>query len=87
MSMVTEPSVLFLDEPTSGLDSFTSNETMALVHSLALSEGITICATIHSPSPYTFSLFESVLMLLRGEVVYFGPNDDRMLDYFKVRSV
>jgi ATP-binding cassette, subfamily G (WHITE), member 2 len=45
--------------------------------------GVTICATIHSPSPYTFDLFDRLLVLVRGEAVYFGPNGDRMLDYFK----
>ena len=34
--------------------------------------GITICATIHSPTPFAFSLFDSVIILLRGQVVYFG---------------
>ena len=34
--------------------------------------GVTICATIHSPTPYAFSLFDSLMILLRGRVVYFG---------------
>ena len=34
--------------------------------------GITICATIHSPTPFAFSLFDSLIILLRGRVVYFG---------------
>ncbi len=36
-------------------------------------DGTTICATIHSPSSYTFSLFDRLVMLLRGRVVYCGP--------------
>ena len=32
-------------------------------------EGVTICATIHSPSPYTFDLFDRLLVLVRGEAV------------------
>lgn len=35
-------------------------------------DGTTICSTIHSPTPYCFSLFDRVLFLLRGEVVFFG---------------
>jgi len=34
--------------------------------------GITICATIHSPTPFAFALFDSLMILLRGRVVYFG---------------
>jgi len=71
MALVTSPRVLFLDEPTSGLDSYTSNEVMTVVKQL-VSDGITICATIHSPTPYAFSLFDRLIMLVRGEVVYFG---------------
>ena len=46
---------------------------MTVVKSLA-QFGITICATIHSPTPYCFGLFDRMMLLLRGEVVYFGPN-------------
>lgn len=35
---------------------------------------ITICSTIHSPTPYCFSLFDRMLLLLRGQVVYFGQH-------------
>jgi ATP-binding cassette, subfamily G (WHITE), member 2 len=69
-------------QPTSGLDSYTANEVMTVVKSL-VSDGITICATIHSPSPYCFSLFDRLLVLVRGETVYHGPNGPRMVDYFK----
>lgn len=41
-----------------------------------------MCATIHSPTPYTFNLFDRLLLLLRGRVVYFGPNGRTALDYF-----
>ena len=61
------------DEPTSGLDSYTANEVMTVVKSLA-GHGITVCATIHSPTPYCFNLFDSLLLLLRGQVIYFGAN-------------
>ena len=48
-------------------------QVMTVVKSLAHS-GITVCATIHSPTPYCFGLFDRMMLLLRGEVVYFGPN-------------
>ena len=47
--------------------------------------GITICATIHSPTAYTFSLFDRLLLLLRGRVVYFGPNGSAAVDFFQKR--
>ena len=85
ISLISSPSVLFLDEPTSGLDSYTSNEVMTAVKNLATS-GITICATIHSPTPYCFSLFDRMLLLLRGRVVYFGRNGPDAIDYLHATS-
>jgi len=35
IALITNPRVLFLDEPTSGLDSFTANEVISVVKSLA----------------------------------------------------
>lgn len=44
---------------------------MTTVKTLAR-RGLTVCATIHSPTPYCFHLFDRLLLLLRGQVVYFG---------------
>lgn len=63
---------MLLTQPTSGLDSYTSNEVMTVVKHL-VGDGTTICATIHSPTAYSFSLFDRLLMLVRGRTVYFGP--------------
>lgn len=82
IALITSPRILFLDEPTSGLDSFTSNEVMTVVKALC-SSGITVCATIHSPTPYCFSLFDRLLLLLRGEVAYFGQCGAPALEYFQ----
>jgi ATP-binding cassette subfamily G (WHITE) protein 2 len=73
IALVSDPKVLFLDEPTSGLDSFTANEVMTVVKKLT-QMGLTICATIHSPTPYCFNQFDRLHLLLRGQTVYFGPN-------------
>lgn len=47
-------------------------QVMTLVKSLA-QDGRTVVATIHSPTAYAFDLFDTVLMLVRGRTVYFGP--------------
>lgn len=48
---------------------------MELVKALTKTlNSITVCATIHSPSHQTFSLFDKVIILLRGRIVYFGDN-------------
>jgi ABC-type multidrug transport system ATPase subunit len=45
----------------------------AALRLLAL-DGIAVCGTVHSPSPDTFALFDRILVLQKGRVVYFGPN-------------
>ena len=77
IALIGNPRVLFLDEPTTGLDSFTSNEVISVIKSLS-SSGITVCATIHSPSEYAFSQFDRMLLLLRGRTVYFGKCSETM---------
>lgn len=54
---------------------------MAAVQAVARS-GITVCATVHSPSAYAFRLFDSLLMLLRGRTIYFGPQGKPALEHF-----
>ena len=80
IALITDPSVLFLDEPTSGLDSFTANEVMSVVKTLN-TDDVTIIATIHSPTAYAFSLFDSAMILCSGQQVYFGPNGPELVTY------
>lgn len=68
-------------EPTSGLDSFTANEVMRVVANLA-KDGTTIATTIHSPSSYCFGLFNKLLILMSGRLVYFGETGPVAISYF-----
>ena len=54
---------------------------MEVVKGLVTS-GMTIAATIHSPTPRTFDLFDRVLILQRGRIVYFGDNGESARHYF-----
>jgi len=73
ISLVTQPRVLFLDEPTSGLDSKTSYDLMRVIRKFADEDGVTVIATIHSPSSEAFRQFDRLLMLRNGKVTYAGP--------------
>jgi len=78
----SNPRVLYLDEPTSGLDSYTSNEVMSVVRTL-LKDGMTIVATIHSPTPYCFNLFDRLMILIGGFVIYNGHNGLPAVHFFE----
>ena len=67
MELVAEPSILFLDEPTSGLDSSTAFEVVSNLKKIAIKQGLTVAAVIHSPSPSTFKEFDDLLLL--GKII------------------
>jgi ABC-type multidrug transport system ATPase subunit len=81
VALITDPRVLYLDEPTSGLDSFTAFEVMQVVAGLTC-EGTTVATTIHSPSAACFNLFDRLLVLLNGHVVYHGGAGESAITYF-----
>lgn len=66
LALITRPQVLFLDEPTSGLDSFMANEVASFLKALA-GEGRTVVCTIHTPTSFTFDLFDDLMILKKGE--------------------
>jgi ABC-type multidrug transport system ATPase subunit len=40
-----------------------------------------VICTIHQPSPATYALFDKLLLLAEGRVIYFGPSRD-VVNYF-----
>ena len=82
LSLLSRPRVLFLDEPTSGLDSYSANECMGVIKALTRG-GITVCATIHSPTPYAFDLFDRLHLLLRGRTAFLGDNGPSVIRFFQ----
>ena len=72
LALVTDPDVLFLDEPTSGLDSQSSVEVVEILRNLA-NTGVTVVATIHSPTPDAFRYFDTLCMLKKGKMTFTGP--------------
>ncbi|EME31097.1 ABC transporter, ATP-binding protein isoform 1 [Galdieria sulphuraria] len=78
--LVTNPSLLFLDEPTSGLDAFNARNVMQALLKLAQS-GRTVITTIHQPRSDIFNMFDMLMLLSEGKVMYFGPAKDAV-SYF-----
>lgn len=71
--LITSPKILFLDEPTSGLDSAASFEVMNFVRDVAKRYNVLVIASIHQPSTTTFELFDKLMLLSKGKVVFSGP--------------
>ncbi|CAO3587711.1 unnamed protein product [Absidia cylindrospora] len=72
-ALVTSPQLLFLDEPTSGLDAYNASMVMSCLKRLCRQGSRTIIVTIHQPRSNIFKLFDSLMLLASGKLVYFGP--------------
>ena len=71
MEMIMNPSIIFLDEPTSGLDTYTAYSLIKSLKNLT-DEGRTVVATIHQPSSDILRLFDDIILLNHGKIVYQG---------------
>jgi ABC-type multidrug transport system ATPase subunit len=72
MELVTHPSIVIADELTSGLDATTAFQIMQVLQRLCAKTGMTFIVSIHQPRPQIFDLFDNVIMLSQGQVVYQG---------------
>ncbi|KAG6840427.1 hypothetical protein C0991_006777 [Blastosporella zonata] len=70
--LVTSPSILFLDEPTSGLDAFNAFNVVESLVSLARNYNRTVIFTIHQPRSNIVALFDQLVLLASGKLVYSG---------------
>lgn len=79
--LVTSPSILFLDEPTSGLDAFNAFNVVESLVSLAKNYNRTVIFTIHQPRSNIVALFDQLVLLAAGKMVYSGEFT-KCQDYF-----
>ncbi|XP_073158206.1 ABC transporter G family member 12-like [Henckelia pumila] len=73
LEILTKPGLLLLDEPTSGLDSASAFFVIQALKNVA-SGGRTVISSIHQPSSEVYALFDDLLLLSCGEMVYFGES-------------
>eukprot|EP00347_Sterkiella_histriomuscorum_P009865 403339578 len=71
VELITDPSIIILDEPTSGLDSFKSLQMIKLLKTIAR-QGKTVISSIHSPNSEGFMMFDKLMLLADGYIVYQG---------------
>ncbi|KAF8150148.1 hypothetical protein B0H34DRAFT_176981 [Crassisporium funariophilum] len=80
--LVTSPSILFLDEPTSGLDAYNAFNVVDSLVSLARNYGRTVVFTIHQPRSNIVALFDQLVLLAAGKLVYSGEFS-KCQEYFR----
>jgi ABC-type multidrug transport system ATPase subunit len=74
VQLLANPSVLFLDEITTGLDATTALQLIATLKQLAR-KGRTVIITLHQPRSQMWDMFDNVLLLSEGSLVYGGAKD------------
>ncbi|GMH36516.1 hypothetical protein BSKO_04384 [Bryopsis sp. KO-2023] len=80
--VVSAPSIIFLDEPTSGLDSFAALNVMQYMKSLAEFKSHTVIASIHQPRMSIWNMFDKVVILSKGRMMYSGATSG-VVPWFK----
>ena len=72
IEIINDPLVCFVDEGTTGLDSYSAYQLVSLLKTLA-GNGRCVLSTIHQPASETFALFDDVIFLAKGAMIYHGP--------------
>lgn len=80
VELVTNPPIMFFDEPTSGLDSVTSFQIITYLKKLA-EKGRIVACVVHQPSSKIMQLFDAILVMTKGEVLYSG-RQEKLLEQF-----
>lgn len=71
IALGAEPQLLILDEPTAGMSPEETRTTMALIHHLAKSRGLTFLFCEHDME-VVFSVAESIMVMRHGETIVQG---------------
>lgn len=86
LGLVARPRLVLLNEPTTGLDSTTAFDVMQHVHeSVALKQGRTVVATLHTPSADVYDHCDKLLLLTTdGHVAFAGPAREALSHIYAV---
>ena len=72
LQLILSPAALIMDEPTSGLDAKKAMQLCKISRKMA-DQGKIVAITIHQPRPEIFCMFDRVIFLCAGSVVFQGP--------------
>ncbi|KAL8555070.1 hypothetical protein ACS0TY_003028 [Phlomoides rotata] len=79
--LVGPTKALFMDEISNGLDSSTAYQIVSCLQQLAHITDATVLVSLLQPAPETFNLFDDIILMAEGKIVYQGPRGD-VLEFF-----
>ncbi|XP_009141587.1 ABC transporter G family member 39 [Brassica rapa] len=80
--LVGPATALFMDEISTGLDSSTTFQICKFMRQLVHISDVTMIISLLQPAPETFELFDDIILLSEGHIVYQGPRDN-VLEFFE----
>ncbi|CAM0882488.1 unnamed protein product [Alopecurus aequalis] len=80
--LVGPTKVLFMDEISTGLDSSTTFQVVRCIQQIVHLGEATVLVSLLQPAPEIFDLFDDVMLLSEGRVVYQGPRE-YVLEFFE----
>ncbi|KAG5396189.1 hypothetical protein IGI04_018003 [Brassica rapa subsp. trilocularis] len=81
--MIVGPTkALFMDEITNGLDSSTALQIVKSLQQLAHITNATVLVSLLQPAPESYDLFDDIVLMDQGIIVYHGPRD-QVLSFFE----
>ncbi|XP_072063402.1 pleiotropic drug resistance protein 3 isoform X2 [Arachis hypogaea] len=73
--MVGPTRALFMDEISNGLDSSTTFQIISCLQHMVHITDATALISLLQPAPETFDLFDDIVLMAEGKIVYHGPRD------------
>ncbi|XAR64649.1 Sulfate-transporting ATPase [Bertholletia excelsa] len=80
--LVGPAKALFMDEISTGLDSSTTFQIVRFMKQLVRIMDVTMIICLLQPAPETFDLFDDIILLSEGQIVYQGPREN-VLEFFE----
>lgn len=80
--MVGPTRALFMDEISNGLDSSTTFQIISCIQQIVHLMEATSLISLLQPAPETFNLFDDIILMSEGKVIYHGPRD-HVLHFFQ----
>ncbi|CAH1419396.1 unnamed protein product [Lactuca virosa] len=80
--LVGPAKTLFMDEISTGLDSSTTFQIVKCLQQIVHLNESSILISLLQPAPETFDLFDDIILLSEGQIVYQGPREN-VLEFFE----
>ncbi|KAJ0078965.1 hypothetical protein Patl1_23925 [Pistacia atlantica] len=78
--MIVGPTkVLMMDEISNGLDSSTAYQIIACLQQMVHITDATALISLLQPAPETFELFDDIILMAEGKIVYQGPRNKAVI--------